>query len=416
MSARKITGKNWSRSVQSRVMNIVGTLFMAANQWLQVILITRLLGLYEVGLFSYFLALTGPLVLFARFSLSRLVPTQTKLSYDYAIFKQFRDITNYGFIFMSLAAVIFIDLTVYESLCLFFFVLFKFYENKEEFIYTENISESRISFLALSKIYKSILTIIFFTATIFIFDSLLMAMVSLLVSQVLIYYFYGLKFTFSPRKPVVKLNSGDFKKIFALGIGLSLVEVLSSLVSNVPRYMLEYFHSVETLGIFATIMYFALITNNIVFALNEGFIAGLAREARQNIRSFYRSFFKICGVFLILTAAGEIILILFGNDILVLVYGEEFMGYQREMLLLGVLLFFIVYTKLFEMALNVLNLYTPQVVMQAITFVTTIVLSIAVIIPFGLAGAFIVSISTHLLLLLGQITILMYHRKYKVSI
>src|SRR5699024_6563447 len=134
------------------MMNIVGTIFMAFNQWLQVILITRLLGLYEVGLFSYFLALTGPLVLFTRFSLSRLVPTQTKLSYDYAIFKQFRDITNYGFIIMAVVTMIFIDLNVYESLCLLVFILFKYFENKEEFIYTENIAESRISFLALSKI------------------------------------------------------------------------------------------------------------------------------------------------------------------------------------------------------------------------------------------------------------------------
>src|SRR5699024_9659009 len=148
----------------------------------------------------------GPLVLFTRFSLSRLVPTQTKLSYDYAIFKQFRDITNYGFIIMAVVTMIFIDLNVYESLCILVFILFKYFENKDEFIYTENIAESRISFLALSKIYKSILTIILFAASIFIFESLLMAMVSLLLAQVLIYYLYGIKFMFSPRKPVTKLN------------------------------------------------------------------------------------------------------------------------------------------------------------------------------------------------------------------
>src|SRR5699024_6018515 len=104
-----------------------------------------------------------------------------------------------------------------------------------------------------------------------------------------------------------------------------------------------------------------------------------------------------------------------GNDILILVYGEEFRGYQREMILLGILLFFIVYTKLFEMALNVFNLYTHQVVMQTITFITTIILSVVVIIPFGLAGAFIVSISTHGLMMMGQIAILLHQWKYKVS-
>src|SRR5699024_4378963 len=156
---RKIQRKGWIKSVQARIMNIVGTLLMAINQWLQIILITRLLGLYEVGLFSYFLALTGPLVLFSRFTLARLLPTQRRLKYDYIIFKQFRTVTNYAFIIVSIILMIFIDLGMYEKICFMIFIIFKYYENKEEFIYTENIAESRILFLGQSKIIKSIVII-----------------------------------------------------------------------------------------------------------------------------------------------------------------------------------------------------------------------------------------------------------------
>lgn len=102
--------------MQSRMMNIMGTLLMAVSQWWQIILITRLLGLYEVGLFSYFLALMGPLVLFSRFSLSRLVPTQTRLHYDYGVFKQFREVTNYAFIFVAIMLLLLIDLSIYEEI------------------------------------------------------------------------------------------------------------------------------------------------------------------------------------------------------------------------------------------------------------------------------------------------------------
>lgn len=161
-------------------------------------------------------------------------------------------------------------------------------------------------------------------------------------------------------------------------------------------------------------MYFATITNNIVIALNEGVISSLAKEARVSVRLFYESFFKICGVFLGLIIIGEVILVLFGNDILVLVYGEKFMGYQNEMILLGILLFFIVYTTLLEMAMNVFNLYNQQVIMQAITFIITIVLSIIVIVPFGLTGTFMVGIITHALLMAGQIGLLIHHWKVKV--
>jgi O-antigen/teichoic acid export membrane protein len=204
-----------------------------------------------------------------------------------------------------------------------------------------------------------------------------------------VYYTYDRKFTFSRGRWV--LTRREFMNIFYLGIGLSIVEVLNSLVTNIPRYVIEHFHSVETLGVFATIMYFATITNNVVVAINESVVAGLARQAEKNIRYFYRSFMKLCGVFLALIIGGEIILILFGNDMLVFVYGEQFIGYQDEMVLLGILLFLTVYTKLFEMALSIFNIYNLQVLLQGVTFITTVILSIAIIIPYGLAGAFIMS-------------------------
>ncbi|CAM4206579.1 lipopolysaccharide biosynthesis protein [Lacicoccus alkaliphilus] len=405
----------WSSgvSMRSRSLNVAGTLFMAVNQWLQVILITRLLGLYEVGLFTYFLALMGPLVLFTRFSLARLVPTQKKLAYDYIVFKKFREVMNVSFIGVSILLILFVDLNLYESLCLFIFVLFRFYENKEEFIYTENIAESRVYVLGLSRIIRSIVIIILFTSSILIFESLFMAILSLLVSQMLVYHLFDRRFSVSGKRPDAVMTFKHFKNIFLLGMGLAVVELISSLVTNIPRYVLEHFHSVEVLGVFATIMYFTIITNNVVVAINEGVIAALAREATVSPSKFYRSFFKLCGVFLVLIIIGEIILIFFGNDILVLVYGPEFIGYQREMVLLGVLLFFIVYTTLLEMALNIFNLYMHQVVMQTMTLIATVILSLLVIIPFGLTGAFIVGIVTHAILMMMQIGVLMHDRKVK---
>lgn len=399
--------------MQARIMNIVGTLLMAINQWLQIILITRLLGLYEVGLFSYFLALTGPLVLFSRFTLARLLPTQRRLKYDYIIFKQFRTVTNYAFIIVSIILMIFIDLGMYEKICFMIFIIFKYYENKEEFIYTENIAESRILFLGQSKIIKSIVIIILFSISTFIFESLMMSITSLFIGQFLVYYFFDRKHSISIKNDWSSMTAAQFKNIFLLGFGLCMVEILSSLSTNIPRYILEEYHSVEVLGIFATIMYFTVITNNIVMAINEGVIANLSRESMASIRKFYRSFFKLCIMFSVLIIIGEIILILYGNDIVILVYGSEFIGLEREMILLGVLLVFVVYSKILEMALSILNLYKQLVFIQMLTFVSTLVLSLIVIIPYGLTGAFIVAIITLSLMVAGQIGVLIHHWQHQ---
>lgn len=98
-----------------------------------------------------------------------------------------------------------------------------------------------------------------------------------------------------------------FKHIFWLGIGLSLVGLLS-LNANIPRYFLEYYFSVEILGIYATIMYFATISLNIVITINQSLIAELAKTAAESIRAFYNFFIKILLFYLAAITIGNIIL------------------------------------------------------------------------------------------------------------
>src|SRR5699024_5148479 len=222
-----------------KMLHVLSTLLFSLNQWLQVILITRVIGLYEIGLFSYFLAIAGPLVLFSRFSFSDLVPTQKKYDYGDSIFFKYRNIMNMLFLLLIIILAVIFDFSTYEAVCFMLFGIYKFYETKEDFIYTENIAQSNIKFLATSKIIKSIITAVLFAAGVFIAESLLAAIASLLISQMIIYYFYDKKFTFINRTETLQFGRKHFKHIFWLGIGLSLVGLLSSLNANIPRYFLE---------------------------------------------------------------------------------------------------------------------------------------------------------------------------------
>lgn len=398
--------------MKNKILHVCSTLLFSLNQWIQVILITRMIGLYEMGLFSYFLAIVAPLVLFSRFSFSDLVPTQRKYSYGYTIFSRFRSILNYIFLLSMVGFALTIDFSPYEMVCLILFSVFKFYETKEDFIYTENIAEANIRFLAHSKIIKSVVTISLFALAVFFTHSLLAAIASLLISQVLVYYMYDRRFSSYDHHMAKLFGRMHFKHIFWLGIGLSVVGLLSSLNANIPRYILEHYHSVEDLGIYATIMYFAAISLNIVITINQSYIAELASAAAESLRKFYGSFLRLLGLYLIVILLGNIVLILYGNDILVFVYGEEFEGRQTEMLLLGAFISLIVIEKSFEMALNIFNLYNIQVILQMGNFIITVGLSFLFIIPYGIRGAFIVSVITAFIVLTAQISTLLYTRKY----
>ncbi|WP_271402370.1 oligosaccharide flippase family protein [Salinicoccus roseus] len=401
--------------MKSRTLNVCATLLFSMNQWLQVILITRMIGLYEVGLFSYFLAIVAPLVLFSRFSFSDLVPTQKRYAYGYTMFAKFRNILNDMFLVVMVGIAVFLDLTLYETSSLMLFSLFKYYETKEDFIYTENIAESNIRFLAYSKILKSILTIMLFASSVYLTGSLLVAIASLLVAQITIYHLYDRRYTHYDSFQAVLFGRVHFRNIFWLGLGLSLVGLLSSLNTNIPRYILEHYHSVEILGIYATIMYFAAIALNIVITINQSLIADFAKAAARSLAAFRRAFLKLMGLYLITLIIGNVILILYGNDILVFVYGEQFEGYQKEMLLLGMFISLIVVEKTLEMALNIFNFYNIQLVLQGFNFVFSVLLSVLLIIPFGITGAFTVAILSALLVVFGQVAALLYARKHRIG-
>src|SRR5699024_11918252 len=110
-----------------------------------------------------------------------------------------------------------------------------------------------------SNIIKSIVIIILFSISTFIFESLMMSITSLFKGQFLVYYFFDRKHSISIKNDWSSMIAAYFNNIFLLGFGLCVVEILSSLSTNIPRYILEEYHSVEVLGIFATIMYFTVI-------------------------------------------------------------------------------------------------------------------------------------------------------------
>lgn len=394
--------------MKNNLLNVIGTLMMAFNQWVQIILITRILGLYEVGLYSYFLAILAPIVLLSRFSFSFLIPTQKKYNYSYYVYNKFRQLCNYVFIILMIVFIAILDLNSYEIVCLSIFTLFKFFENKEEYIFTENISKNNIEVLAYSKILKSMITLFLFTISISIFESLLLGILSLLISQILIYYLYDIKYKHRNNLSEQIIRKGQFKNIFLLGIGLTIVGVATSLSSTIPRYILEEIHGREALGIYATIAYFSLIANNIIIALNQSFISSLVIALSNNIFIFLKKFSQIFLVYIGLIFIGLLMLIIFGNDFLIIIYGNQFVGYNKELILVGVQIVLFVIFKLFEMSLNVLNLYKAQVIIQSITFILTILISLPLINVYGIIGAFLVSITIYTIAIISQIIMFIY--------
>lgn len=388
-----------------RFLNIIASLLLAFSQWLQIIIITNFLGLSDVGVFTLIIAILGPMVLMSRYSFFSLIPTENYHQLSLNKYKSARIIFNILYLTIIIFLLIVLQIDWYSKICLILYAIFKFYENQEEFIYIENVVRKNLKFLAYSKIIKSILSIVLFYFCIFFSNSLIIGIIGLIISQIAIYYVWDKRFSTLARS-TYRLKMIDFKIILKLGMSLTIVSIFTSLVTNIPRYTIEFYYDSSTLGIYATLLYFVLLANNVTITLNTTFIVDFTESLEKGKKYFVKKFVRIMLIYTLLGLIAFLIFSIYGSEILSSVYGLNYDNYEDEILLLSIYLMLTILSKYMEMILNVLNAYLDQAKIHFFSLILTLLLSLMLIPEHGLAGALFVNVTTFILVIVVQISLI----------
>lgn len=120
--------------------------------------------------------------------------------------------------------------------------------------------------------------------------------------------------------------------IFRRALPLALAHALVLLQPAVPRYLLEFFHGPGLLGVFAALMTFLAVGNLPVIAANQLMLPKLAATLASRDWPVFRQ--QLSGLLvysLCIGAAGIGGAIVLGDQLLVLVFGQDLSGYGSLM-------------------------------------------------------------------------------------
>jgi O-antigen/teichoic acid export membrane protein len=178
------------------------------------------------------------------------------------------------------------------------------------------------------------------------------------------------------------------KALLSVSWPLGIVMTLASLNINIPRYLLEQKLGTAELGIFASLAYLLTAINLIVIALGQSVCTRMARLfADGDIRPFKALLGKLI---LFAGALGMVALGLasvIGRPVLALVYRPEYAEHVDLLLLMVVDATLVAIATFVGFGMTAARCFRPQMSIMAVTAVTTVVFTMALIPRFGLMGA-----------------------------
>lgn len=308
---------------------LCGSVFYNFSQFVLIFILSKIGTLEMIGQLGTALAISAPVSMFFSFRLYFIQIADAENKYKFMDYFVIRIIMCF-FIFTVVAAILF--WCNYEKQMFFIIMavtVSKIFENISEIYYGYAQKHHLISFIAKSRFLKGLLTPIIFGCTLWITNSMIAACLSMAFSWFLILLMYDEKiYTRSIIKDIKRfftLFNHRKKKIYSLlkvAFPLGIMSLLVSLSTNIPRYFIEFYQGVETLGVYTVISYIAISSFLVMGPLFHSYVPILAGHySRRNNDEFKKLFFSLL-FFAVFTASALISFVfLFGEKLLLLFFG-----------------------------------------------------------------------------------------------
>lgn len=322
---------------------LAGNVVYAGCQWGMLIVLAKLGSPVMVGQFALGLAITAPVIMLTNLQLRALQVTDAHQDYAFGHYLGLR-VLGVGLAFLAIG--ILSVASGYQRQTVLIIVaigLAKCVESVSDLFHGLLQQHERLDYIAVSLMIKGPLSLVALGACFFFTGSLLWALAALAVCWALVligYDFRICKAIFSQplnpgverlerSRPVVILRpSWEWSRLRTLAwlaLPMGVVQMLISFNANIPRYFIASYLGERELGFFASMAYLIVAGNMVVNALGQSASPRLSKYyASKNAPAFRRLLFKLLGLGLLIGAVGVTVALIWGRQILTILYHPEY--------------------------------------------------------------------------------------------
>ncbi|KAB8321046.1 lipopolysaccharide biosynthesis protein [Tolypothrix campylonemoides VB511288] len=369
----------------------IGNAVYAACQWGMVMAIAKLGNPEMVGQFTLGFAITAPVLLFTNLQLRGVQATDARKEYVFA------DYLGLRLIGICLALLIILGITLAAgygretSRVILIIGLAKALESISDVFYGLMQQYERMDRIAVSMMIKGPLSLLLLGLGVYLTRSIFWGAVGLAVAWAIVLFVYDI------RNGILMLNKVAIRphwhweklgKLTWLALPLGFVMMLTSLDTNIPRYLIEQYLGQRELGIFAAIAHFMLIGGMVVNALGDSATPRLAKYyATGNSIAFRTLILKLTGIGALLGSVAIVVSLAAGKQLLTLLYRPEY-AEQANVLVWLMVGAAIVYTGSFlSYGITAARYFRIQMPLYSLVIGTTVISCIWFIPSMGLLGA-----------------------------
>lgn len=362
-----------------------GNLIFAFIKWLILILIVRFTTPEEVGNYTFAIALTTPILLFANMRLRLRYVVEDEISFE--SIKILRIILN--ILCVSLIFLIgFVFLKNYiEYIVLVTFI--KVLDLHSEIYYSVLHKKRNFKVISLMQLGKSMLIITLFFLVLILSENVLLSLIIQIFSQILWLFFVERKATRYIEHEENGINKKLIYIIFITGIPLGIVQLLNSYNILIPRYVIENILSVEMVGIFASISYLLTIIDLFMNAISQNIIVNIKNYIKNGdfikLKRFINKDVFIVSLLLVIVLLVPIYYA--GKSIINIIYGELYAEHSNIFIIVAISIIFNFQGWIFDTVLMAFKVYKIQLITSIITFIISIATSLIMVNIYGLLGA-----------------------------
>ncbi len=375
--------------------NTAGSLLYFAAQWLFTILVwrfgTQQIAQQNAGLLNVSTALTNTFLALAAFGMYSFQVSDLKGKYSNTAYVNSRNITCFAAVLLCAFFVIGVNFfssaySFVQIMCIAFMLAFKMIEAKTDAFNAIQQKSGRLDLVGKTYALRGILSLVAFVIGLLITNSMVIALLSLVIVNVLIYFL----FTKSIIKPFYNKEDYNFEEVKHLLIAcapLALYSFFNTASASVPKIMLEQIHGAQMLGIYGSVTAPVLLLQVGAAYLFTPFITHFASDYNvKNKQAFYKTLLKISGVILVLLPLGVIACEVLGEWGIRTFINAELTQYSyllTPMVICAVLTAMVLF---FSMVLTVMRAVKQLIISSVLAILTAALISVPLINAYNLQG------------------------------
>lgn len=369
------------------IWNIIGTTFSSFNSLFFMIIVTRITGINDAGIFTF---------AFSTACLFYVIGTYSGRTYqvtergncndsDYLYTKIFTCII------MIICALIFCFIRKYEIFKFSIIILLCIYKMLEAFsesLYAIIQKNNELYKVGKSLFYKAIISLLSFFIILYISNNLLIATLCIIFSNLLIiivYDFYILK------KMNFKLEKINYNKIWLIiknGFFTFGFTFLTLYVTNAPKYVIDFLLNNQAQTIFGIIIMPATIIILFSQFIIQPFLMKMKEVANEGMKKYRLFILKLLLAVFVIGIIIIFITYLFGIPFLELLYNVKLEKYLECLLLVILGATFYGISAVLSTALTTIRKTFGQFIIYIISSIFVTIISIILIKKDGIYGAF----------------------------